>query len=127
MSEFNADHGVICAEFLRLSRQYLADGNLLQASEKGWGAVAHAAKLFAESRDGLEYERHEQLREVVTEMGIATNRHQQIRRWSDVASRLHQNFYDDSMDALTIGRHLNDVERFVNLARGLTGLPPIDP
>lgn len=125
MSEFNADHGAICAEFLRQSRQYLANGNLLQASEKGWGAVAHAAKLFAESRDGLEYERHEQLNEVVTEMGIITNQYQQIRRWSNTASRLHQNFYADNMDASTIRGHLNDVERFVNLARRLTGLPPV--
>ena len=28
-------------EFLAKSKQYLADGDLHQASEKGWGAAAH--------------------------------------------------------------------------------------
>ena len=126
MSEFNADHGQISVEFLRRSREYLAHGMLLQASEKGWGAAAHAAKLFAESRDGLEYERHEQLGEVVTEMGSVTNQHQQIRRWSETANRLHRNFYNDDMDAPTIQTSLDDVEQFVNIARQLTGLPPIE-
>lgn len=125
MSEFNADHAAISAKFLRRSREYLANGNLLQASEKGWGAVAHAAKLFAESRDGLNYVGHEHLRDVVTEMGSVTNQHQQIRRWSETANRLHRNFYNDDMDAPTIQTSLNDVEQFVNLARQLTGLPPV--
>ena len=34
MSEFGSDHSRICAAFLRLSREYLAAGGLLQASEK---------------------------------------------------------------------------------------------
>ena len=126
MSEFEADHDRISVEFLRRSREYLANGMLLQASEKGWGAVAHAAKLFAESRDGLEYERHEQLDEVVTEMGIVTNNHRPISWWVRSASRLHRNFYDDDLDANTIAAYLEDVTNFVNLTRQLVDLPPVD-
>ena len=126
MPEFDADHGAICAEFLRRSIEYLTNGHLLQASEKGWGAVAHAAKLFADTREGLEYERHDQLRDVVTEMGMATNDHQQLRRWANSAERLHRNFYDDTMDVRGIENCLQDVASFVNAARRLVGLPPIE-
>ena len=132
MSEFNADHGQISVEFLRRSREYLAHGMLLQASEKGWGAAAHAAKLFAESCDDLEYERHEQLDEVVTEMGIATNNHRQISQWAKSANRLHRNFYDDDLDADAIAACLEDARNFVSVALRLTGLPltglpPVEP
>ena len=126
MSEFEADHDRISVEFLRLSREYLANGMLLQASEKGWGAVAHAAKLFAQSRDDLEYGRHEQLDEVVTEMGIAANNHRQISRWARSANYLHRNFYDDDLGANTIAAYLDDVANFVNMARQLVGLAPVD-
>lgn len=125
MSEFNADHGTISAEFLRRSRQYLANGNLLQASEKGWGAAAHAAKLYAEKRTGVNYERHNQFSRVVLAIGTEANNARQIRQWAENANRLHQNFYDDTMDDLNIENCLNDVERFVNLARNLAGLPPV--
>lgn len=43
--------------FLQKSRDYLASGDLHQASEKGWGAAAHMAKAVATAR-GWEYERH---------------------------------------------------------------------
>lgn len=124
MPEFNADHGVICAEFLRRSRQYLANGNLLQASEKGWGAAAHAGKLFADSRTGVEYERHNQFGLVVTAIEAETNNHQQIRQWANSANSLHRNFYNDTMDVIGIENCINDVADFVNLARTLVGLPP---
>ena len=126
MSEFEADHDRISVEFLRRSREYLANGMLLQASEKGWGAVAHSAKLFAKSHEGLEYERHEQLDEVVTEMGIATNNHRLISLWAKNANRLHRNFYDDDLDANTIAAYLEDVAKFVNTARQLVGLETVD-
>ena len=126
MSEFASDHGKICAEFLSLSREYLASGRLLQASEKGWGAAAHAAKLFAGARDGLEHERHDQFEDVVTEIGMETNSHQQVHRWANNANRLHRNFYDDNMEARGIEARLADVANFVNLIRWLTGLPPVN-
>ena len=37
-------------EFLAKSHTYLAAGDLLQASEKGWGATARIVKAAAETR-----------------------------------------------------------------------------
>ena len=45
--------------FLSKSREYLAEGDLHQASEKGWGAAAWMVKAVAETH-GWEYGRHEQ-------------------------------------------------------------------
>ena len=39
-------------EFMLKSRQYLADGDLHQASEKGWGAAAWMAKPWPRRRAG---------------------------------------------------------------------------
>lgn len=50
MSEFGGDHRKISEEFMRRSKEYLSKGELLQASEKGWGAAAHAIKAYAASR-----------------------------------------------------------------------------
>ena len=64
MSEFESNHAAICGEFLRRSRQYLDDGALLQASEKGWGAAAQAAKVYADARD-YAYRSHSHFNHVV--------------------------------------------------------------
>ena len=39
-------------EFLTKGRTYLADGDLHQAAEKGWGAAAWMAKAVAEAQAG---------------------------------------------------------------------------
>ena len=52
-------------ELLDKARQALAQGNLLQASEKGWGAVAQITKAVAESR-GWPHNSHGLLYQAVT-------------------------------------------------------------
>ncbi|MCY4558731.1 MAG: hypothetical protein OXF79_20615 [Chloroflexi bacterium] len=124
MSQFGADHDRISVEFLRRSREYLAQGELLQASEKGWGAAAHAAKSYAATRQ-LQYNHHEQLNDLITEMRLETHI-DLVREWHINANKLHSNFYDDNLDALTIAIYLDDVAKIVNLIRQLTGQLPVD-
>ena len=111
---------------MRRSRRYLQNGQLLQASEKGWGAAAHAAKLFAQHRDGLVYERHEDLDDVVIELGSVTNKFQQVSRWYGSVNRLHRNFYVDELDTDTIAALLNDAASFVDLIRQQLELTSIE-
>ena len=125
MSEFGGDHAQISAAFLLRSREYLASGSLLQASEKGWGAAAHSAKMFAKKRDGLEYARHEQFRDVVLEIRLEA-KDDRIPQWVKSAEDLHGNFYSDEFDVQKIADCLDDVANFVNLIRQLVGLPPVD-
>ena len=124
MSEFGADHDQICVEFLRRSREYLTNGRLLQASEKGWGAAAHAAKIYADARR-LVYHDHSGFNDIATELRLETHNYE-IRDWAESANFLHRNFYRDEFDAPQIAAHLDDVANFINLIRKLTGLPPVE-
>ena len=122
MSEFESDHDRICVEFLRRSREYLANGGLLQASEKGWGAAAHAATVIANAREWSYREHWEFEAEVVPRIARETGRNE-VHSWARSANELHRNFYRDVLDAPTISEYLNDVESFVNLIRGLVNRP----
>ena len=124
MSEFNADHARISAAFLHRSREYLNNGELLQASEKGWGAAAHAAMHIAGVRKWSYREHWEFDAEVVARLARETG-NGEVHRWGRSANELHRNFYRDGKNAEQINAHLDDVANFVNLIRQLTGLPPV--
>lgn len=124
MSEFESSHSRICVEFLRRSREYLAVGGLLQASEKGWGAAAHAATFIADLR-GWTYREHGDFEaEVVSRIARETGRNE-VHIWARSANELHRNFYRDVLSERSIAEYLADVENFVNLIRELSGLPPV--
>ena len=124
MSQFAGDNAAICAVFLRRSRAYLADGQLLQASEKGWGAAAHAVKLFAD-HIGASYNSHRQFNALVTILQRAAGE-TRAAQWGNSANTLHRNYYTDRLNAQQIAAYLNDVVSLVNLIRQTTGLPPVD-
>ena len=54
----------LSGEYLRKARAHLAEGDLTQASEKGWGAAAVAVKAIAEARE-LDHTGHRELWRVV--------------------------------------------------------------
>ena len=124
MSEYGADHAQISAVFLRLSREYLANGNLLQASEKGWGAAAHAAMLVAAVR-GWTYQEHRDFdSEIIPQLARETGQ-RAVYGWGRSANDLHRNFYRDELDGQQIAARLDDIANLVNLIRRLADLPPI--
>ena len=77
--------------FLDRAWQYLDRGDLLQASEKGWGAAAWMAKAVAEA-NGWEYLRHNQFNVVLNNARNMTG-HSNLSRLREVANELHRNFY----------------------------------
>ena len=72
-------------------------GDLLQGSEKLWGAAAHAVKAAAEQR-GWKHNGHAYLHRVVNEI-VAENGDEQLRAAFDASNRLHVNFYEDMLDS----------------------------
>ena len=58
-------------DFLAKSREYLSQGDLHQASEKGWGATAHMVKAMAIAQ-GWEYERQSDFSQVLNSAYLAT-------------------------------------------------------
>ena len=77
----------------------LAQGDLCQAGEKGWGAVARLAKAVATLRHWEHYD-HVAIQEAVTAL-ITELPHQSavIDRGLSAAERLHGNFYEVYMTA----------------------------
>ena len=59
-----ADYRQQSREFMVKSRMYLADGDLHQAAEKGWGAAAWMAKAVAEAQ-GWKYTKHDEYFDVM--------------------------------------------------------------
>ena len=110
-----ADYQSQAREFLTRSREYLATGDLHQASEKGWGAAAHMAKAVAVAQ-GWEYRKH---RDFVLVMNQA-RRLAANARLLDLRSRaesLHDNFYERKrrLDADIIGEDIESVAELMEL------------
>ena len=84
------------------------NGDLLQASEKTWGAVAQAVKTVAQDRN-WNHSSHDQIRDAAIilshEFGLP-----RLRERFNAANELHRNFYehllgyDDLLDGIRIVR-----------------------
>ena len=78
-------------EFMVKSRRYLAEGDLHQASEKGWSAAAWMAKAVAEAQ-GWQYTRHDEFA-VVMRRAQQRSGDARLRQMRAVANELHGYFY----------------------------------
>ena len=93
--------------FLTQAKRELADGDLAQASEKGWGATTQMLKAIAEQR-GWEHHRHRHYHRAASRIRAETG-DGEIRRLFDSASALHENFYENDMVADEVAERLDDV------------------
>ena len=122
--DFNeiADHEAQAREFLAKSREYLAQGNLHQASEKGWGAAAHIAKAVA-SAQGWRYGNHSDFSQVLNQARRLTG-DSALLGMSGIANELHINYYKRKrdLDAEAIGLGLDYIADMLELLYPLTGL-----
>ena len=76
---------------------YLAEGDLCQAGEKGWDAVAQLVKAVAAHR-GWVHTSHEALLSAVRQIADESPDPPAIRRLMGAAERLHGNFYEAHLD-----------------------------
>lgn len=86
-------YAVMSNELIQKARRELAEGDLLQASEKGWGAAAHAVNAVAERR-GWRHDSHRALYEAVARLVRGTG-DQEIGTFFGVAQAMHMNFYEN--------------------------------
>ena len=88
-----------------------ADGDLLQASEKTWGAAAHAVKAIAERR-GWRHDTHSSLFRAVN--NIANELHNpEVEFLFRVASDSHKNFYEGWMVSQEVEDNIEEVKKLV--------------
>ena len=107
-------------DFLAKGRQYLADGDLHQASEKGWGAASHMAKAVAENQ-GWEYDSHAGFSAVINQARHLTG-NDALRGLRSIANELHGNYYKRKkfLDAEIIGRDIESVAELLGILTPLT-------
>ena len=114
------DYRLQSREFLAKSRTYLADDDLHQASEKGWGAAAWMAKAVATAQ-GWQYDKHEHFGEVLYQAGKLTG-DDRLRILREIANGLHSNFYQRKrfLHADVIVAALDEVATLLDLLEPLT-------
>ena len=119
-SESVADYSQQSRVFLARARAYLVDGDLHQASEKGWGAAAWMAKAVAESH-GWKYTRHNEFFKVMHQARQQSG-DSRLRTLTDTASTLHGNYYEREifLYSATIGEGLADMELLLDILQPLT-------
>ena len=88
---------------------YLRRGNNIQASEKGWGAVAQALKAIAEERS-WNHGGHRRIVDVVKQVADELDRQDLISLFG-TAQALHTNFYEDWLDSDIVENYLDDVRK----------------
>ena len=107
-------------DFLVKAREYLAAGDLHQASEKGWGAAAHMAKAVALTQ-GWPYERHSHFHQVMNRARNLTG-NDRLRLLHGRAEVLHVNFYEikEALDQETIREDLTNIAELLDILEPLT-------
>ena len=112
-SQIATDHVEMAKNFLVRSKEYLAEGDLHQASEKGWGAASHMAKAVA-AENNWTYENHNQFDSVIIN---ARQRYRlpQLREHAKAAHVLHQNYYQHPslLNQAAIEEDIDDVEKML--------------
>ena len=106
--------------FLAKAHEYLAEDDLHQASEKGWGAAAWMAKAVAEAQD-WQYKRHDEFFTVMNQARQLSG-DARLRNLGYVANALHGFFYTRKMflDSIVIGEGLDDMELLLDILQPLT-------
>ena len=107
-ADFHAD---TAEAFLAKARAYLADGDLLQASEKAWGAAAQTVKAAAEQR-GWRHQSHGDLFQIVKRLADESTDSSPHALFHS-AKALHQNFYEGLMTEDSVAVGLQQVDEFV--------------
>lgn len=103
---------------LEQAGQEFRAGDVMQASEKSWGAAAHTMKAIAEQR-GWRHERHGDLFRVAGR--IAGELEQpRVRDLFRYASALHTNFYEGWLTDEDVKVGLEEVRELLGLLQGLS-------
>ena len=113
------EHRDTAQEFLAVSAEEFAEGKTMQASEKLWGAAAHAVMSIAQQR-GWRYGKHNQLVACVNRLYEETG-DAEIRAGFLAARQFHANFYHDFLEDYEIEMFRPPVAAFVNRLTAMDG------
>ena len=114
------DHRQRAEYFLQKSREYMAGGDLHQASEKGWGAAAHMVKAIA-ATCGWRYESHDEF-DTVLEQASTLAGNDRIHDLGNAVHYLHRNYYKRKalLNPERVRSNLDNVSELIDLLRPLS-------
>ena len=115
-------YAAMSRRYMERAERYLRGGDRIQASEKGWGAVAGAVKSVAAER-GWNHHSHRLLNDVAEQLATEWGR-SEVRFLFDTGERLHVNFYEDLLGPGEIGARLDSIKVLLETLETLRGLPP---
>lgn len=108
--------------YIEQAEAYLQRGNLLQASEKSWGAAACALKSIAEER-GWQHQSHSLLYDISNQIADQFNRPDMSAMLS-VAKSLHQNFYENLMPEPEVAYGVGSARAYLAELESVRQAPP---
>ena len=94
------DHAQTALDFLSASDREFDDGDILQASEKLWGAATHALIAVAQQR-GWHHGSHRALRDAAERLSDDHN-DSLIEYGFAIAEKFHRNFYNNIMEDIEL-------------------------
>lgn len=111
MTLTTTDHALVSRVLMEQAQTELDSGDLIQASEKAWGATARALKAIAQRRD-LRHSGHYDFYQIIRHLEETTGR-QDLRRGFQVAEALHANFYNGWMPETYVRDSIADIRQLV--------------
>jgi hypothetical protein len=93
------------------AKEFLDRGDLVQASEKLWGAAALAVKMVA-GRRGLKLEKRGSLWEFVSRLSRECGEEDIVTLFI-VANGLHRNFYENQMDRESLEVAVRNIKKLI--------------
>ena len=99
-------------------------GDLIQASEKAWGAAAQFLKALATQR-GWAHESHQHLGQVADKLADETG-NEDIGNLFDRAESLHANFYEAHRSESSVRRGIDAMQEYLDILEAIPspGTPP---
>ena len=117
-----ANHKETGERFLRHAEEQFERGDLPQASEKAWGAVAHHVKSIAKQR-GWRNRSHADLSDIVVDLVQETDDPAAVRRLYGSMNGLHSNFYEDWYTDQMVAQGIDDARELISRLENRTKAP----
>ena len=126
MTQAEIDKHIQTAErFLRHAEEQFEAGDLPQASEKAWGAVAHYLKSVAKFRRWRNTS-HSDLSDVAIDLAHETEDPARIGMLYRSVGALHTNFYEDWFSDPMVAGGIDDARELIDRLERRAG-PQLDP
>ena len=108
-----AQHQEISERFLSYAEEELEKGDLLQASEKAWGAVAQYVKSVAKEQRGWDADSHVGVNRSARKLIEQTDEAKVNMSRLGTVNSLHANFYEDFYDEIIVKSGIEDARDLI--------------